>query len=67
MLAELWMALLPIVGVMFISPARTLAVILLLHTPKKGVTAIAYVVGMIAAMMVLVFLIFLRMTCFNLK
>jgi hypothetical protein len=37
---------------MFISPARTLAVILLLHTPKKGVTAFAYVVGMISAMMV---------------
>jgi hypothetical protein len=37
---------------MFISPARTLAVILLLHTPKKGVTAFAYVVGMICSMMV---------------
>jgi hypothetical protein len=37
---------------MFISPARTLAVILLLHTPKKGVTAFTYVLGMISAMMV---------------
>jgi hypothetical protein len=37
---------------MFISPARTLAVILLLHTPKKGATAFAYVVGMICSMMV---------------
>lgn len=38
--------------VMFISPARTLAVILLLHTPKKAATAFAYVVGMIGAMLV---------------
>jgi hypothetical protein len=37
---------------MFVSPARTLAVILLLHTPKKGVTAFTYVVGMICSMMV---------------
>lgn len=50
-MADLWMNLLPILAVMFISPARTLAVILLLHTPKKGVTAFAYVVGMICAMM----------------
>ena len=52
MLADLWVNLLPILAVMFISPARTLAVILLLHTPKKSVTAFAYVVGMISAMMV---------------
>jgi hypothetical protein len=51
-LADLWVNLLPILAVMFISPARTLAVILLLHTPKKGATAFAYVVGMICAMMV---------------
>ena len=51
-MADLWVNLLPILLVMFISPARTLAVILLLHTPKKGVTAFAYVVGMISAMMV---------------
>lgn len=50
-MANLWMDLLPILAVMFISPARTLAVILLLHTPKKGVTAFSYVVGMIGAMM----------------
>jgi hypothetical protein len=37
---------------MFISPARTLAVILLLHTPKKAVTAFTYVLRMINAMMV---------------
>ncbi len=51
-MAELWTNLLPILAVMFISPARTLAVILLLHTPKKTVTAFAYVVGMIGAMMI---------------
>ena len=50
-MADLWMNLLPILAVMFISPARTLAVILLLHTPKKGMTAFAYVVGMMCAMM----------------
>ena len=49
---ELWLSLLPILGVMIISPARTLAVILLLHTPKKNLTAFIYVVGMIGAMMV---------------
>ena len=49
---ELWLSLLPILGVMLISPARTLAVILLLHTPKKNLTAFIYVVGMIGAMMV---------------
>ena len=48
----MWANLLPILAVMFISPARTLAVILLLHTPKKAVTALAYIVGMISAMMV---------------
>lgn len=51
MLTDLWMTLFPVLGVMFISPARTLVVILLLHTPKKGATAFAYVVGMSAAMM----------------
>jgi hypothetical protein len=51
-MADLWINLLPILAVMFISPARTLAVILLLHTPKKGVTAFSYVVGMICSMMV---------------
>ena len=51
-MADLWMNLLPILAVMFISPARTLAVILLLHTPRKGVTAFSYVVGMICSMMV---------------
>jgi hypothetical protein len=51
-MSELWANLLPILAVMFISPARTLAVILLLHTPKKAITALAYVVGMIGAMMV---------------
>ena len=51
-MSELWANLFPILAVMFISPARTLAVILLLHTPRKAVTASAYVAGMIGAMMV---------------
>ena len=51
-MSELWANLLPILAVMFISPARTLAVILLLHTPKRAVTALAYVLGMIGAMMI---------------
>ncbi len=49
-MSELWLDLLPILAVMFISPARTLGVILLLHTPKQAVTASAYVLGMIGAM-----------------
>ena len=37
---------------MMISPARTLAVIILLHTPRSTATALSYVLGMISAMMV---------------
>jgi threonine/homoserine/homoserine lactone efflux protein len=37
---------------MLISPARTIAVILLLHTPKQATTALAYVGGMVSSMMV---------------
>ncbi len=37
---------------MLISPARTIAVVLLLHTPKKALTAFAYVCGMVGSMMV---------------
>jgi hypothetical protein len=47
-MSELWLALLPILLAMLISPARTLAVILLLHTPKHGLTAFAYVSGMVS-------------------
>ena len=50
-MSELWLALLPILLAMLISPARTIAVILLLHTPKQALTAFAYVSGMVAAMM----------------
>ena len=49
---ELWLALLPILLAMLISPARTLAVILLLHSPKHGLTAFTYVSGMVSSMMV---------------
>ena len=51
-MTDLWQNLLPILLVMFISPARTLAVILLLHTPKQAKTASAYVLGMITSMMI---------------
>ena len=44
--------LFPILLAMLISPARTIAVILLLHTPKQALTAFAYVCGMVASMMV---------------
>jgi len=39
MMTDLWLALLPILLAMLISPARTIAVILLLHTPKHALTA----------------------------
>jgi len=48
----LWLALLPILLAMLISPARTIAVILLLHTPQGALTAFAYVCGMVTSMMV---------------
>ena len=51
-MSELWLALLPILLAMLISPARTIAVILLLHTPKHALTAFTYVCGLISAMMV---------------
>lgn len=50
-MAELWLALLPVLLAMMISPARTIWVILLLHTPKGAVTSLAFVGGMMAAMM----------------
>ncbi|MGI9585355.1 MAG: GAP family protein [Acidimicrobiia bacterium] len=49
---EMWIDLLPILLAMMISPARTLAVILLLHTPRSTSTAFSYVMGMLSAMMV---------------
>jgi hypothetical protein len=48
---DMWMNLLPVLFAMMISPARTLAVILLLHTPRSTVTALSYVMGMVSAMM----------------
>lgn len=51
-MTELWLALLPILLAMLISPARTIAVILLLHTPKQALTAFAYVCGLVSAMLV---------------
>jgi len=49
---DMWRDLLPVLFAMMISPARTLAVILLLHTPRSTTTALSYVMGMISAMMV---------------
>jgi threonine/homoserine/homoserine lactone efflux protein len=51
-MSDLWLALLPILLAMLISPARTITVILLLHTPKQALTAFTYVCGMITAMMI---------------
>ena len=51
-MSDMWINLLPILLAMMISPARTLAVILLLHTPRSTTTAISYVMGMLSAMMV---------------
>ena len=51
-MTELWIALLPILLAMRISPARTIAVILLLHTPKQALTAFTFVCGLVSAMMV---------------
>jgi hypothetical protein len=48
----MWIDLLPVLLAMLISPARTLAVILLLHTPRNTTTALGYVGGMVSAMMV---------------
>jgi len=50
-MSDLWLALLPILLAMMISPARTIWVILLLHTPKGALTALAFVGGMLSAMM----------------
>ena len=49
---DMWVNLLPVLFAMMISPARTLAVLLLLHTPRSTVTALSYVLGMVAAMLV---------------
>lgn len=48
----MWVELLPVLLAMMVSPARTLAVILLLHTPRSSATALSYVLGMVCAMMV---------------
>lgn len=50
-MTDLWLALLPILLTMLISPARTIWIILLLHTPRGALTALAFVGGMMAAMM----------------
>jgi hypothetical protein len=51
-MSDMWINLLPVLFAMMISPARTLAVLLLLHTPRSTVTALSYVLGMVSAMMV---------------
>ena len=50
-MTEMWVDLLPLLLAMMISPARTLAVILLLHTPRSAVTALGYVGGMVSSML----------------
>lgn len=51
-MTSMWGDLLPVLLAMMISPARTLAVIILLHTPRSTSTALSYVLGMISAMMI---------------
>jgi hypothetical protein len=48
----MWVDLLPVLFALMISPARTLAVIILLHTPKSTSTALSFVGGMVSAMVV---------------
>jgi hypothetical protein len=48
---DIWIELLPVLFALMISPARTLALILLLHTPRSTATALSYVLGMVTAMM----------------
>jgi hypothetical protein len=50
-MTDLWIQLLPILLAMIISPARTIAVIMLLHTPKKALTAFAFVTSLVTSMM----------------
>ncbi|MBG7605945.1 MAG: GAP family protein [Actinobacteria bacterium] len=50
-MTEMWIELLPVLLAMMISPARTLAVIVLLHTPRSTTTALGYVGGMASAML----------------
>jgi hypothetical protein len=50
-MSDMWLDLLPILLALLISPARTLALILLLHSPRHAVTAGGYVVGMVTAML----------------
>jgi threonine/homoserine/homoserine lactone efflux protein len=51
-MSDMWIDLLPVLFAMMISPARTLAVIILLHTPRSAKTALGYVLGMVSAMMI---------------
>ena len=51
-MSDMWSDLVPVLLAMMISPARTLAVIILLHTPRSTTTALGDVFGMISAMMV---------------
>jgi hypothetical protein len=51
-MTDMWIDLLPVLLAMMISPARTLAVIILLHTPRSSATAVSYVGGMVTAMLV---------------
>lgn len=50
-MTEMWIDLLPLLLAMMISPARTLAVILLLHTPRSAATPLGYVGGMVSSML----------------
>lgn len=51
-MSGMWSDLLPVLLAMMISPARTLAVIILLHTSRGTTAALRYIFGMISAMMI---------------
>lgn len=51
-MAELWLQLFPIAFAMAITPARYLAVMLLLHTPKAALSAFGLVAGMASTMLI---------------
>ena len=48
-MSDLWSDLVPGLLVVMISPARTLAVIVVLYTPLSTTTALGHVLGMISA------------------
>lgn len=51
-MSDMWLSLLPIAIAMAVVPGRFLALILLLHSPKAVLTALAFVGGMASTMLI---------------